>query len=132
MQVNEDLLTLHMLAVEHPEPLDAIPMFDKSTVVEALSMHQQLGDLYARMNTESDEAATAKDIMYRAFTYCKQAADAVKAHGRFLFEGTPRYAAYVSAYRSNAIRSNGRVEPSDEPTPEKDIETTDFADSSAA
>ncbi len=103
-----DLLSLFLLATKHPEPLDAIPAFDKNMVQEALTLHEELNTLYARISTESTEASEAKLTMNRAYTYYKDVADEVKEYGQFFFEGTPRYAAYVSTYRSNLRRSNGR------------------------
>ena len=100
-----DLLSLHLLATQYPEPLDAIPMFDKSMVDEALPLHEQLSDLYARVSSESPASVQAREMMNRAFTYYKEVADVVKEHGQFIFAGTPRYAAYVSTYRSNRSKA---------------------------
>lgn len=94
-----DLLSLSILGKDHPEPLSQIPMFDPATLEEARALHETLNELLARAATDPKAVNQARDILHRAYTHYKQAADEVIAHGRFVFEGTDRYLAYVSDYR---------------------------------
>ena len=94
-----DLLALSILAEENPAPLSMMPVFDTAKPVEAKQLHNTLSDLLARSTIDPKEVAEAKKTYDRAYTYYKQAADEVKEHGRFAFDGTDRYASYVSKYR---------------------------------
>jgi hypothetical protein len=96
-----DLLALSILGAEHPEPLAKLPMFDKTKVAEAMTMHDTLSGLFARINADPEAIKASKNVYLRAYTYYKQAADEVMEHGRFVFEGTDRYSAYVSNYLHN-------------------------------
>jgi hypothetical protein len=105
-----DLLALAILGTEHPEPLDKIPMFDKTQLVEAKSMHTRLSDLLARMTIDPKKVEVAKEEFIRAYTYYKQAADEVKEHGQFVFEGTDRYKSYISAYYQAVGKMSNKAE----------------------
>jgi hypothetical protein len=104
-----DLLSLHILGVENPSPLARIGSFDAAKLGEAKALHDELTDLFARATVDPAEVSEAKRILDRAYTDYKRAADEVKEHGRFVFEGTDRYLSYVSAYRRQAGKSSARV-----------------------
>ena len=73
----------------------------------------------ARAAIDPKEVSKVKDILHHAYTYYKQAADEVKAHGQFVFQGTERYGAYVSEFHQNLRKQSSKPtsEPeADEPT----------------
>ncbi|MBN2527893.1 MAG: hypothetical protein JXR76_16005 [Deltaproteobacteria bacterium] len=96
-----DLLDLHVLGTEHPDPLREIPAFDFTKIAEAKEMYDTLGILFARASVNPQVVQVTKDTMNRAWTWYKLAADEVKEVGQFAFEGTIRYNNYVSEYRQN-------------------------------
>jgi hypothetical protein len=96
-----DLLALAILADENPEPLAKMPLFDSEKAAEAKTLHNTLSDLLARSTIDPKEIAEAKKALDRAYTYYKLAANEVKDHGQFVFEGTDRFQSYVSSYRHN-------------------------------
>ncbi|MBN2528701.1 MAG: hypothetical protein JXR76_20090, partial [Deltaproteobacteria bacterium] len=104
-----DLLALHILATENPDPLMKIPMFDQSKVALAKVLYSTLGDLLARSSIDPKEAESTKNIMNRAWTFYKMAADEVKLHGQFVFEGTEHYQNYVSEYQSKLGKQGAKA-----------------------
>ena len=117
-----DLLALSILAEENPAPLSKMPVFDSAKPLEAKQLHNTLNDLLARSTIDPKEVAEAKKAYDRAYTYYKQAADEVKDHGQFVFEGTDRYNSYVSEYRRNLGKrshsTTGTSETESDATPE--------------
>jgi len=96
-----DLLSTHILGRENLELLEKMKMFDRSMIEKAKDLHDRLSDVYARANIDPKEVSGAKNVLHHAYAYYKQAADEVKAHGQFVFEGTERYDSYVSEYRQS-------------------------------
>ncbi|MBN2803150.1 MAG: hypothetical protein JXR91_08650 [Deltaproteobacteria bacterium] len=76
-------------------------------IEEAKTLHNKLSEIYAKSNLDPKQINEAKEILNHAYTYYKQAADEVKAHGQFVFEGTDRYNAYVSEFRSDIRKNSG-------------------------
>ncbi len=96
-----DLLSLNILGTQNLAQFENMKMFDTAKIEEAKTLHDKLSDLYARSTIDPKEVNEAKDILDHAYTYYKQAADEVKDHGKFVFEGTDRLQAYISDYRQN-------------------------------
>jgi hypothetical protein len=111
-----DLLALSILAEENPEPLAKMPIFDAAKPAEAKAMHTTLSNLLARSTIDPKEVAQAKKELDRAYTYYKLAADEVKEHGQFIFEGTDRYQSYISNYRHNLGKMNSGAAAADNNT----------------
>ena len=94
-----DLANLANLGKGNPEPLAAntidIALFD-----QAESMSNECGDLLARVHgARTANDTDAKDIRDRAYTYLKEAVDAVRAAGRFVFwRNEERIDLYASEY----------------------------------
>jgi len=57
------------------------------------------------------KVSEAKNMLNRAYTYFKLAADEVKDHGTFVFEGTDRYQSYISDYRHDIGKKSGKAQP---------------------
>ena len=89
---------------EHMDVLGSMKLFDPAKVDEAEALHHTLSRLYAKVTIDPKEVDKAKRELNHAYTYYKQAADEVKAHGQFVFEGTDRYQAYISDYRQGLGR----------------------------
>ncbi len=112
-----DLLALFLLGTEHPEPLDRMPRFDKAQLTQAKVLHTTLTELLARMSVDPKKVDAAKAELSYAYTYYRKAADEVKDHGQFVFEGTERYRLYVSEYHSDMGKRGGKTNPEVEPAP---------------
>ncbi|MBN2527267.1 MAG: hypothetical protein JXR76_12805 [Deltaproteobacteria bacterium] len=106
-----DLLALWMLYQANPDPLNALTLFDKTAAAEAKVLHETLNRLMAESRIQPSDGAQTKNIMHRAWTWYKIAADEVKSHGQFLFEGTDRYQAYISPWRKQQGKKGGKVSP---------------------
>lgn len=106
-----DLLSLSILAGENPAPLAKMPAFDATAPSEARRLHGILSDLLARSTIDPKEVAEARKAYDRAYTFYKQAADEVKEHGQFVFDGTDRYLSYISDYRHNMGKTPPNVAP---------------------
>ena len=104
-----DLLSLSILGEENAALLAQIPMFDREKITEARTLNNRLEDLLARAELNPDAVNESKDIFHRAWTYYKQAADEVKSHGQFLYEGTDRHDRYVSTYFQNTGKASGEI-----------------------
>lgn len=96
-----DLLALHIICTEHQGTLMRQPDFDTDTAKAALSLHTALNELMARARIRPKTLQRAQSTFHKAWTYYKLAADEVKIHGQFLFEGTGRFRLYVSNWCSN-------------------------------
>ena len=106
-----DLLALSILSTENPEPLARMPIFDADKVGKAKMLHNRLSDLLARSTIDPKEIAEAKNALDRAYTYYKLAADEVKEHGQFVFDGTDRYQSYISDYRHTLGKMEAKAAP---------------------
>ena len=95
-----DLLTLSILGKDNLDLLSQMSMFEKSKIDEAKDLHERLSDLYARFTIDPKQVSEAKVMLDRAYSYFKLAADEVKDHGTFVFEGTDRHRSYISDYHS--------------------------------
>ena len=104
-----DLLSLSILGEENAALLAQIPMFDREKVAEARTLNNRLEDLLAKTTLNPEAINESKNIFHRAWTYYKQAADEVKVHGQFLYEGTDRYDRYVSTYFQNSGKTSGEI-----------------------
>lgn len=109
-----DLANLANLGKENPEPLTANSI-DLTLFDQAETMSNECGDLLAKVHgarTASD--ADAKEMRDRAYTYLKQAVDAVRAAGRFVFwRNEERIDLYGSEY-FRELRENSRKEKEEE------------------
>ena len=112
----QDLLDLHVVATDNPEPLHAIPAFDFAKVAKAKEMYDALGYLLAKSSQDPKLVQATKETMNRAWTWYKMAADEVTTTGQFAFEGTDRYANYVSEYRQNIRKKSVKAAPGDAST----------------
>ncbi|MBN2526751.1 MAG: hypothetical protein JXR76_10175 [Deltaproteobacteria bacterium] len=104
-----DLKTYNIIARDNPEPLRRMPAFDFNKVAEALATHDAIMDAQAKAGVDPQQAEETKDIMNRAYTYYKMAADEIITAGRFLFEGTERYNNYISEYRQKLSKKAART-----------------------
>jgi hypothetical protein len=112
-----DLLAYAILTENNPEPLARMPLFDSEKVAEAKALHNTLSDLLARSTIDPKEIAEAKKVLDRAYTYYKLAADEVKEHGQFVFEGTDHFQSYISSYRHNLGKMEAKAASEDEAAP---------------
>ncbi|MBN2529643.1 MAG: hypothetical protein JXR76_24855 [Deltaproteobacteria bacterium] len=97
------------IAKSNPEPLNRVTAFDADTIAEAEALFPKLTDAYAKSCVDPKKVAATRDIMNRAWTYYKMAADEVKAGGQFLFEGTDRYNNYISEYHRILGKKSARA-----------------------
>ncbi len=110
-----DLLTLNILGKDNLDTLSQMKMFDKSKIDEAKDLHERLSDLYARFTIDPKKVSEAKVMLDRAYTYFKLAADEVKDHGTFVFEGTDRHRSYVSDYHSGLGKKSAKAQSDSTP-----------------
>jgi hypothetical protein len=105
--LRRDLVRFYEFAFRnHPELLEPV------IKIKAGRGHQDMVlDLLARSAVDPKEVNEAKDVLHRAYTYYKQAADEVKAHGQFVFEGTDRYQAYLSDYHQSIRKQAAKTAP---------------------
>ncbi|MBN2526106.1 MAG: hypothetical protein JXR76_06910 [Deltaproteobacteria bacterium] len=106
-----DLKSYSIIGRDNPEPLTSMPAFDYSKIAEAMATHDAIMDAQAKAGVDPQTVEESKDIMNRAYTYFKIAADEIKEAGRFLFEGTDRYNNYVSEYRQKISKKARTIAP---------------------
>lgn len=105
-----DLANLANLGKGNPEPLLANSV-DMTLFDQAESMSTQCGDLLAKVHgAKTSNDASAKDMRDRAYTCLKEAVDAVRAAGRFVFwRNDERVELYGSEY-FRELRAKSRKE----------------------
>ncbi|MBN2528929.1 MAG: hypothetical protein JXR76_21245 [Deltaproteobacteria bacterium] len=99
-----DLLALSVLAENNPRFLERVPLFDRSKIAEAKELHISLGILLEKSSINPEKASKAKNILNRAYTWYKIAADEIKIHGQYLFQGTGRVRHYGGKLRGTPHR----------------------------
>jgi len=106
-----DLGNLAMLGKEYPEPLQNNG-FDLSKLDKAEQLSDECNELLGRVHgarTSNNEGA--KDMRDRAYSYLKQAVDAIREAGRFVFwKDEERAALYASAYSREMRRKRNVAE----------------------
>lgn len=105
----QDLSDLALLGQENPNPLAAVH-FDTSNLDRAGELANSCGLVLARVNgVKADNSKPAKEMRDRAYTYMKEAVDAIREAGRFVFwKDEERAKHYASAY-SRQIRENNKT-----------------------
>lgn len=95
----QDLSDLALLGKANPEALTTVGL-DLTKLDTAVSYAESLGLLLAKVNGErSTNNKPTKDMRDRAFTYLKQAVDAIRATGQFVFwKDDEKAKHYASAY----------------------------------
>ena len=97
------------IAENNPEPLRRMTAFDYSTVAEGKELFRNMQEAYSKASIDPQMVDATKDIMNRAYTWYKKAADEIKAGGQFLFDGTDRYNNYISEYHRNIGKKAART-----------------------
>ncbi len=94
----QDLNDLAVLGRENPEPLAAIN-FDTAILDQAAGLSDSLGEMLAVMNGDRNEHSETKTMRDKAYTYCKQRIDEIRACGQYVFWRNPdRAKGYTSEY----------------------------------
>ena len=103
----------------------------QAKIAEAKALHESLSDLYARITIDPKEVGKTKEMLSRAYTYYKEAADEVKEHGQFVFEDTDRYQSYVSDYLQHLSKLGNRAASRNEAEDSAEAETETETEASA-
>jgi len=95
----QDLSELAMLGKNNPTQLEAVSL-DLLKLDRASKLAEQGGLLLGKVNGDRDDNLKIdKDTRDRAFTYLKEAVDAIREAGRFLFwKDEEKSEQYISAY----------------------------------
>ncbi|MUP36884.1 hypothetical protein [Labilibaculum euxinus] len=95
----QDLSDLAMLGTNNPEPLAGLN-YPMEKLERASELSDLCGALLAKVNgARVDNDKPAKEMRDRAFTHVKQAVDAIREAGRFVFwKDEQRVEQYTSAY----------------------------------
>lgn len=99
----QDLNNIAVLGKDHPEPLKKVH-FDLSLLDKAAETADEMADLLAKSSCE-DDVSEAKKIRDRAFTHCKEAVDAIRNCGQYVFwKIEERLKGYYSNYNRRIYR----------------------------
>ena len=115
----QDLNDLAVLGRENPQPLEAVGM-DLEQLVTASDMSDALQRHKAEVAVNETAAEAKKLLRDQAYTYLKQAMDAVREHGQYAFWKSPeKLLDYSSAYlRDIRKRSRSEAKSKDAKAPE--------------
>jgi len=106
-----DLGSLAMLGKNNPAPLEAVSL-DLSKLDKASQLSDQCNELLGRVHgARTADDQSEKEMRDRAFTHLKEAVDAIREAGKFLFwKDEKRAALYSSEYFRNLRISREKEE----------------------
>lgn len=109
-----DLGSLAMLGKNTPAALEAVSL-DLSELDKTSQLSDQCNDLLGRIHgARTADNQTEKEMRDRAFTYLKEAVDAIRAAGRFLFWKNEERALLYGSQYFRELRANRNKEDAKE------------------
>lgn len=110
----QDLKNLSVLGKSNPKPLKAIG-FDMELLEKASKLSDEMADVLARSNGDTQSDHEAKDLRDRAYTHLKEAVDEVRECGKYLFwRDEDRLKGYSSSYMRRMRKKAQRPKETDE------------------
>lgn len=109
-----DLGSLAMLGKNNPAPLEAVSL-DLTKLDRASQLSDQCNELLGRVHgARTADDMTEKQMRDRAFTHLKEAVDAIRAAGRFLFWKDEKRALLYGSQYFRELRANRNKEEAQE------------------